>query len=235
MEQQDDLLGLLESDEKPFKEEDKEITKSKPKITRPNLWDKLDFKPRKLELSNMSKEGNSFVWYSYLTDGSIPDEIVNKVKALVKALGGKKFVLRTIGDKTDKLGIELLNITECAHEVYLPWRKFNEEITEPKLSYPKAEGYEVAKAYMKNFDKAPAAVRAINAAYSHSLVGEKCDNQVNFVLCYTDGGAEGFSKTFDYKKEGRLGYYIAMCNELNIPIFNIKNNDSFKRLVKILS
>ena len=233
--EENDLLELLDSDEKPFKEEEKSSNKGNFKTQRVSLWDKLDFKPCKLELDKMAKSGKSYSWYVYLTEQSIPDEVVNKIEALAKALGKKDFVFRTIADKTDKVGNKILALEDCKKEIYLPWAKFNESYPEPVLKYPTQTVYEICKAYMKGFEKCPAAVRAINSAYAHTMVGKDGNNQIDFLICYTEGGAEGFGKGFDFKKEGRLGYFISMCNELNIPIFNLKKEESFKRLVKILS
>lgn len=232
-----DLLDLLDSDEKPFEKEDKALDAKKfaGKPKKENLWTKLDFTPRKLELEKMTKVGKSFAWYVYLTENSIPEETKKKILSLMAVLGKKEFVFRTIADKTDTLGIAMLAVADLTSEVYLPWPKFNENMEEPTLSFPKEPGYEVAKAYDKFFDKKKPAMRAIYASQAHTLVGEKADNPVDFLICYTEGGSEGFKKGYDYKKEGSLGYYIAICNELNIPIFNLKNDESFKRLVKLLA
>lgn len=232
-----DLLDLLDSDEKPFEKDDKAISsKGGDKPKRVNLWDKTDFTPKKLILENMNKVGKSYTWYLHLTENSIPEDVKKKILSLVGVLGKKEFTLRIVPDKADSMAAEMMGVEDCKSlETYLPWKKFNEGIETPTLAWPKSIGYEIAIAYNKNFVKLPAALRAIYAARSHTLVGENGDNQVDFFICYTEGGAEGFKKGYDYKKEGSLGFYISICNELNIPIFNLKNDESFKRLVKLLA
>ena len=237
-----DLLELLDSDEKPFEKDDKALEAKKSggnpnsKFKGVRLWDKLDFVPKKLELEKMKKVGDSYAWYVNLVEESIPEETQKKILSLVGVLGKKGYTLRLTPDKTDKLGLAMLSVEDCKSiETYLPWGKFNEDIAEPTLKFPKSVGYEIAKGYTKVFDKVPAAVRAFYATRAHVFAGVTGDNPINFLICYTEGGAEGFKKGFDYKKEGSLGFFIAMCNELNIPIFNLKNDESFKRLVKLLA
>jgi len=245
MTNEDDLLNLLESDDKPFANEETAASKpdtgkqeykgnntyqggNKNKI---NLWEDTEIEPTKLDRSKMNPLGKYFTIVFHKGDDAIPPEIEKKFVDISKILMAKGFMLRYNGDQEPFIN-QVLDIDLARVEMYLPWKSFNTSIT-PKMKRPNEKAYHVAAYYHKAFKKLPNPVRAILARDVHVILGENVDNPIKLMLCYSPDGAETI-KQIDYKKTGNISFSISICDVLGIPVFNLKNEDAVSRLVELV-
>lgn len=227
----DDLLDLLESDDKPFAKEQEtkpqeRYTEKKDKI---NLWEDIDIKPIKVDTTELHSVGKTFTFVAFGADDNTA--IAEKISEISKVLLNKGFIFRYNGDN-NKVYNKILDIDLSKVEMYIPWKKFNTDVN-AKMSKPEAVAYHHAAEYHKGFKKLPNSVRAILARDVHVLLGESCKNPVRFLLCYSPDGAETI-KTLKFATTGNISFSISICDLIGIPVFNLKNDDALSRLSEYL-
>lgn len=232
LDSENDILDMLESNEtafKPVKEDTVSKSKESGKI---DLWTDTDIDGVKVDTNSVHSVDKSFtVLISRTGDDNIPDDIVEKLSELVKALSTKGFIFRYNGDSNDILN----NITKLSGtilDVYLPWKKFNTDVT-AKLTKPTLQAYKHAAYYHKAFSKLPNSVRAILASQVHVLLGDDLKRKLSFIIAYTPDGCES-KADIDFKKTGTASFPITVADEVGIPIFNLKNKDSLNRLIEYI-
>lgn len=254
MENVDDVFDALESGEEPFKDSNDNkpsynnnkqnykqnyngYNKSNFKPKQESLWDKTDFKPMLIDAIKLKSFGNCYCLYTYVPKGSTTGIDENDYKTLLsvaKSLNTRDYVFRHNQDAENKLANDILNIENIKSESYLPWGKFNSKIEKPKRFSPSKEAYSIALAYHAKFKDIPPAVRAILANTVDTLLGPNCTTPVNFLLCWTECGSEKYKSKMDYSKAGSLPYWLKLCEDANIPVFNFKNKTALNDLKEIL-
>lgn len=173
------------------------------------------------------------------SSGPVDEKTILLIPKIVRALVDKGFTVRYNGDQRDTLGIEAYKAAEGSSEVYLAWSKINPDLVETAvLKKPELCGYEHA-AHYNNFERIPAPIRAILSANIHSLLGARCDTPSNLFITFTPDGAETLQDAnWDKDKTGRMHSYIKTCEDLAIPVFNLKNDDApanIKNFIEALS
>lgn len=229
----DDLLDLLDSDEKPFKARE-ENNNSVKKQNGVNLWEKTDFKAIKIDVGSLRKTGRSFSVGYHIDKDHLPEEVEEKFLEIAKILGAKGYTFRHNGNVDDRLQNAILKIEDLKVESYLPWKKFNIDIKKPVITSPSEKGYGIAFNSHKVFTKLPPAIRAILANQVHTLLGKECNDPVNLLIGYSSCGSEAIVKDMDYKKSGNLTFFLKVCGDANIPVFNLKSDTAIKRLAEFI-
>lgn len=234
----EDMFKLLDTDEKPFKDSESASNNykkpytgggaDKPKTV--SYWDKEDIVPVKIDVSKFNKEGKSFSVATFTGTNKLPADIKEKILEISKILLTKGYKFRHYGAADDELQNEIVSLEMGTKETYLPWKKFNSNITKPYLSLGSGTAYGIAISNHKVFMKLPASVRAILANQVHVMLGKECDNPIDLLLAYTACGSEHIGKGMDYKVTGSLTFFLTVCGESNIPVYNLKKEDCIKRL-----
>ena len=230
---EDDLLSSLNSNGTAFAEVNNKYNKGlKPK--KPNLWDKTDFDPLKIDPEEFKKTNKTFTVGYYKQGKDIDDETLEKFLKIAKVLTSRGYVYRYNGTADDKLRNSILSLDNMVSETYLAWKNINKNITTPTLSSPSETAYRLASSLHKSFSKLPPGVRAILASDVHAMLGRDCISPVDIFLCYSTCGSEKFAKDTDYKKLGYLSFYFGIARASAIPVFNLKREDSVSRIVSLL-
>jgi hypothetical protein len=233
----DELYDMLESGDKPFqqqapKQEYRKFDSNRPKKV--SLWDKVDFTPIKINLDSLKRTKKTFSFFTNNSKEALPEDVQDKILKIARVLFGKGYTFRYNGDKQDALGLKIVEIPDSKVECYLPWKKFNEEFTNPVMSAPSEKGYGVAINNHSKFLVLPPAVRAILAREAHVILGTECTDPLDIAIMYNLDGSEVVDKTTDYKKQGNTTFPIKILNESDIPVFNFKSNTSIDRLIDFI-
>jgi len=262
----DDILDLLESNEKPsFQNEgnsaEKPATEWKPKSDwkprgewKPNsnysggtrkpfvsLWNKKDFTPKEIKISELTRKKAFMVVIANKT--SLPDNINKLLVNMSLMLSKAGYTFRCNADKNDVVQLTILNKIkeegdaakgDPKFEVYLPWAKFNEDIEKPTMTYPNEAGYSIAVNMHNTFYDQKESVRAIISRDVHMSLGTTGTEAVEFMVIYTECGSESIGQHPDYRKLGNATFYIKLAEKANIPVFNVKNPESIKRLSEFI-
>jgi len=232
----DNLLDLLESEDKPFAKEETQSpgqnnttdynSKNSSKI---NLWEDTDIEPKKVVTADLHSIGKFFTILVFKGENGIPTETGDKLAGITKVMAKEGILLRYNGDN-DPVYNKILDTDLSKVEMYLPWKKFNTNFT-PKMAKPVEAAYHHAAYYHKAFKKLPNPVRTMLARDVHVLLGESCVNPIRFLVCYSSDGAETL-KQINFKTTGNISFSISICDMLNIPVFNLGNKDAVSRLVE---
>ena len=235
--EEEDLLGLLDSEEKPFQEADKKPANkpfNKSGTGGNDLWSKTEFTPKKLNLTDMKRSGKSFTIYYQTSSKDVPDDAKEKLIKFAKALISKGYVFRHNGSPEDGIQNAILTLDGCVSQTYLPWKKFNINIKEPYLDRCTEDAYSVAFNNHKVFSKLPPTVRCILSRDVHVLTGKNVNDPVDVVFTYSKAGHEAITKNVDYKELGSLSFIYRVIQDLNVTVFNVKNDDASNRLLEYL-
>jgi len=260
----DDILGLLASDEKPFKPKVDEEPAAKPayqnynnnnnssynngggykkydgnkqfqnKPKKESLWDKKDIKPIKIDMGLMAKTKKTFGFSVHSSKEAVPEEIEEKLINISKVLFSKGYTFRYNGDKEDKTALKIVDLPNSKVDCFLPWKKYNEEFTGAILNYPIETAYGIGVNNHKIFMDLGPSIRAILSRDVHICLGKECTEPLDIMLMYNLDGTEVLSKTTDYKKLGNTNFYIRICSESNIPVYNFNKAESVTRLIEFL-
>lgn len=210
----------------------------KPKPKQESLWDKTDFKPTLIDAIKLKSTANSYAVYDYVSKENslaITDDVIKLFVSIAKSLKSRSYTFRHNNSADDKIANEILKIEGIITESYLPWGKFNSNITKPKRWSGSQEAYSIAMAYHAKFKELPPAIRAILASHVDALLGHECLDPVNFLLCWTECGSEKYSNKMDFKKAGNLPFILKICEDANIPVFNLKNKEALNNLKGLMS
>lgn len=203
----------------------------KPKAPREDLWAETNIAKHKPDPATFNKVGKSFL----IGFGGTPDEKGKEViSKIVSTLGSKNFTMRYQFTDTISYLKTLADTDGLTVEAYLPWKKMAPDLEHVAKIFATKRAYEIAHFFSDKFLTFPNAVRAIRANSIHSLLGPKLDNPVNLVIYWTECGSDSIVRGTDFKKIGNMGSVYYPCRELNIPFYNVKNEDSLKKLVEYI-
>ena len=230
----DDILDMMDGDDKPFKPaETAAVTQNSGK--KKNMWEETDIELVKIDPEKMEKPEQVFTigWYNDRKD--LPESVSDKFVEVSKALFSKGYTVRLDGEKTNTVNEEIMSMPNSKYKVYLPWKKFNQDIENPKISQPAECAYKFAVGIDKFFLSTKPAGRAMRARLISMVVGHECKTPAKFLLIYTSCGVEALPKGTNYKTIGpNLSLSMRAAIQSNIPIFNLQKEDAVKRLSEML-
>jgi hypothetical protein len=236
----DDFMELLEEGEssshKPAEIKNTNNNYSNNRETKDTFdyWGDPEVKPEKIDIESFKDtKSKSFTIVTFVPDkGKLPEEIASEFYQIAKVLAAKGYTFRHTGDSSDDLQNKILDIENIKTESYLPWKKFNLDINAPYIKKPTPKAYKIAASCHVRFSKMSNGVRCILARNVNAILGNDCNDPVDFILAYSEDGAEGIVKGLDYKITGSVAFYLKVAEDSNISVFNLKNNDIKTRLVE---
>jgi hypothetical protein len=238
----DDIFDMLESDEKAFQQpaaQTQQETKNtytnnfnKPKKV--SLWDSEDIKPVKISVSDMSRSKKTFGVFLHSVKEPLSPEMEERFINFAKALFTKGYTFRYNGDKSDQLALKIVALPNSKVDCYLPWKKYNEEFMNPVTMSPSEKAYGIAFNSHGRFMKLPPSVRAILSRDIHVMLGKDCNDPLNIALIYNLDGSETVDKKTDYKQQGNTTFVLRVTGESDIPVFNLKTDNSTQRLIEFI-
>jgi hypothetical protein len=108
-------------------------------------------------------------------------------------------------------------------EIWLPELGFNGSTS---TLLPSKPAFIIAERFVPHWSSCNAWARAAHARNSHQVLGEDLMQPVNFILCWTPGGA----------KVGGTATALSIAEEFNVPVFNFGSpfNDENDRRDQLL-
>lgn len=165
------------------------------------------------------------VYYTGIGSRETPLAVQETMAKIAQELGAAGYVLRSGGangaDTAFELGAKRSN---AKMEIVLPWNGFNKRYID-NVNYfvhgycPWAE--QAAAAIHPNWSACSEAVRKLHTRNMLQLVDKEVKNPSKFVICWTKDG----------KASGGTGQAIRFAEALEIPVFNLKNQDALVRLI----
>lgn len=151
--------------------------------------------------------------------------------SIARVLAIKGFTLRSGGARGADQAFELgCDQHQGRKEIFLPWERF--ENNGSHLFSPSDEAIKLASTIHPVFDRLSYKAKLLIARNMHQILGESLNDPVDFVLCWTDDGAET-EKQYS-RNTGGTGSAIVLASRNNIPVFNLKNNSSYSYVVNMM-
>ena len=170
--------------------------------------------------------------YSYAGVGArtTPPEIQEQMEILGKALAIHGWILRSGGADGADMSFEVgCDRAEGPKEIYLPWKGFNGNSSErfviPELAVELAFEHHPNPGWLRTTKH----VQKLMARNVMQVLGEDLFSPSSMVVCWTLDGCEDGSRTT--KKTGGTGQAIRLAKAYDIPVFNLKNDTAFDRVV----
>lgn len=169
-------------------------------------------------------------YYAGIGSRNTPPEIQEIETKIAERLGELGWTLRSGGaDGSDKA----FEAGASKKEIYLPWRGFNGSDSSLFLESFEKRILDEAETIARDNHPNPnltASVLKMMTRNTFQVLGKKLNEPSSFVICWTQDGCE--SAETRTNKTGGTGQAIALASKIGIPIFNLANEKSLKRLEK---
>lgn len=206
-----------------------------------NMYEAEHIKAKEIDIDSFNKKGKTFAVHMFEGNENVED-VKLKITKIANKLKDLGYVFRCDAGEADELGNTVAGLEGLKTEVYLPYKKFNINLSENAIlsnTYELPYRY-AATVFGEKYNNIKPGGRAVFASKMMSLLGKEGDNPVDFLLCYSPDGSEYFSgkdsggnrTKIDFSKVGSLSFYIKACQRAGIPVFNIKNTESLTNFVE---
>lgn len=148
-------------------------------------------------------------FYAGIGSRETPDWVLNVMTKIAHKLDSDGFILRSGGAKGADSAFELGALRK---EIFIANDATTDSLVHAEEYHPR---WDILSEYAKR----------LQARNSMILLGKNLDAPVKFVICWTKNA----------KITGGTGQALRVCNDLNIPIFNLANQDTKDRLYKYIN
>lgn len=165
-------------------------------------------------------------YYAGVGSRETPEDVMQELVQLAQSLS-THYVLRSGGaDGADSAFENGATLGDGLKEIYLPWRGFNGN-TSQLYGVDKA-ALDMARTVHPAWDRLSEGPRKLHARNCYQVLGKSLSVAVDFVVCWTADGCE--SEAQRRSTTGGTATAIVLAHRKGIPVFNLKNLESRKRL-----
>lgn len=144
------------------------------------------------------------------------------------------YILRLSGDSEDKV-FNYISLIASNKEIYLPFKKYNPSVSEPRSAGGNTRAFGVVKGLHKNYEKLPGIVRALNARDVEMIYGVSLLEKVKLILIYSECGTEAMHKNVNFFQLGSLVLPLRIATASKIPLINLGASDGISKLKHFLT
>jgi len=152
-----------------------------------------------------------------------PLDVLERMSRLSLRLNELEYTLRSGAAVGADAAFEL---NSSLKEIYLPKPGFNGNRS--KLTGPSLTAMRLASYLHPTWKTLPLGIQKLMARNCHQVLGEKLDDPVDFLVCWTPDGVETFDKRT--RNTGGTGLAIELADRFQVPVFNLRNKDAVERL-----
>lgn len=143
-----------------------------------------------------------------------PTDVLDNMQLIARKMAKQGYILRSGGadgaDSAFEVGCDQV---QGKKEIYLPWKRFNNNPSE--FMYPIPEAYTIAAEFHPNWKILSNAAQNFMARNAHQILGQDLKTKANLVICWTPKG----------QIIGGTGQALRMAEAFNIPVMNLFNQD----------
>ena len=162
-------------------------------------------------------------YYAGIGSRKTPAATLLDMTCLANNLECRGFILRSGGAAGADSAFEAGVSDPHNAKIYLPWSGFNNNPS--ALTHASFDAFVMAENYHPAWNRLSQAGRKFHARNCHQMLGTDLDSPVDFVICWTPGGAT----------TGGTGQALRIAIDKDIPIFNMAIADWELRLVQELA
>jgi len=173
------------------------------------------------------------LYYTGIGSRKIPKNIFNKFEIYGMSLARLGFTLRSgAAHGADEAFEAGCDAEDGKKEIYLPWKDFNKHDSD--LFYISPEALELAgDVYGPHWKYTKEYTKKFMARNMYQVTGTELDKPSSLIICWTPDGC--CSKEQRTKKTGGTGQAIAYGDEIDVPIFNLINENAEAHLFNFIS
>jgi len=161
-------------------------------------------------------------FYAGIGSRETPPGIEPMIEEASGFLGKLGFTLRSGGAPGADSMFEKYHKGEM--EIYLPWAKFNDNISDLYLDNMDqtkvSEAREIAREHHPSWSYLSEAAKKLMTRNTFQVLGKDLKTPVSFIVCWTKGG----------RIEGGTGQALRIAKRNFIPIFNLYNKDCLHQI-----
>jgi len=166
--------------------------------------------------------------YAGIGARSLPEGVYEEIVEVGAGLAARDWTLRSgAADGADAAFEEGNDLFVGKKEIYLPWEGFNGNSS--TMFDPPKRAYDIAVQHHPAWHRLTMPQRRFMARNTQQALGEFVFEPCDMVVCYTKDGCE--DGTMTTKNTGGTGMCLRLATHFNIPIFNLKNNNSVDKLL----
>lgn len=170
--------------------------------------------------------------YTGVGSRETPKDVLAIMHALAAALARAGWTLRSGGAPGADTGFEDGAISEAGlMEIYLGWKGFNGNPSPLFKSRPEAT--EIAKTAHPAWDRLSDAAKKLHSRNVFQVLGFSLNKPAKMTICWTPDGCE--SEKQRRRTTGGTATAIVLSERYNVPVFNLKNENSRIALNKLLT
>jgi hypothetical protein len=168
-------------------------------------------------------------YYTGVGSRATPAVICALMKRAATRLAMAEWILRSGHAEGADLAFERGSGGEC--HIFLPWRSFNVEhvIQGDVYGDPTEQAMEIAAKLHPAWAHLRHPARLLHARNVHQVLGLKCDNPSEFVVCWTPDGAT----TETTAATGGTGMAIRVANAYDVRVLNLQNDADLREFSTI--
>ena len=155
-----------------------------------------------------------------------PERYLKVMTQLARRYEQQGYILRSGGANGADSAFEAGVANPDNKEVFLPYRGFNKS-NSSYWNIPE-KAFDIASRHHPSWYGLNPGVQKLMARNVQQIMGKNLDSLSEFVICYTKDGCE--SQATRTRDTGGTGLAISLASSLNIPIINLKNLESFKKV-----
>lgn len=173
------------------------------------------------------------MFYTGIGSRALPDNIIKKFETYGASLAQLGFTLRSgAAHGADEAFEDGCDSAKGDKEIYLPWKGFNNSVSE--LFYLSPEARELAgEIYGPRWKYSTEVTKKFMTRNMYQISGTELDNPSSFVVCWTPDGCSDLRSRG--KETGGTGQAIAYADEIDIPIFNLRNENAEAHLFNFIA
>lgn len=169
------------------------------------------------------------MYYAGVGNRDTPEKILQIFTRLASKLEDRGIILRSGGafgaDYAFYNGVK--NKDNC--QIFVPWEGFGSF----HMKYPiPIQAYTIASEVHPAWDRLVQSVKSLHARNVQQVLGPNLDEPSKYVVCYTRDGC--VSKLTRTKNTGGTATAILVAEMFNIPIFNLKIEAHYDRVMSFL-
>ena len=155
----------------------------------------------------------------------VPEQIKLRAIELTRTLIAAGHIARV--GKMDGLEADVCAVVTQNTECHFPWKNFADSDSKNNFNTP--EILAIAKHFATGWDQVKFTIQGFMGKNVRLLLGNKAMSLAQFMICYTDDGAETTKEVTP--RAGMCGHAIKVAHFYNIPVFNLKHQDCESRVL----
>ena len=165
--------------------------------------------------------------YTGIGGRNTPQDILDLMARISIELEKQGWTLRSGGAAGADIYFEKGIKNQKMKEIYLPWKMYMSHNS--PLHNVTYEAIDMAKDHHPTWDTLSDGMKTIFGSCVYQVLGYKLDKKSTFLICWTKDGCESHeTRTIN---TGGTGVAISLASTLGVPVYNLANESSCKRIM----